>query len=43
MLGSSPTAVPIAARVMQGVRGAGMDGGTGYGGMEVSRQKEEEC
>lgn len=42
-LGSSPTAVPIAARVMQGVREAGMDGGTGYGGMEVNGQKEGEC
>lgn len=41
MLGSSPI-VPIAARVMQGVRGAGMDGETGYGGMEVNGQKEEE-
>lgn len=28
-LGSGPTALPIAARVMQGVREAGMDGGTG--------------
>lgn len=41
VLGSSPI-VPIAARVMQGVRGAGMDGETGYGGMEVNGQKEEE-
>lgn len=42
-LGSGPTALPIAARVMQGVREAGMDGGTGYGGMEVNGQKEGEC
>lgn len=41
VLGSSPI-VPIAARVMQGVREAGMDRETGYGGMEVNGQKEEE-
>lgn len=41
MLGSSPI-VPVAARVMQGVRKAGMDGETGYGGMEVNKQGEQE-
>lgn len=39
MLGSSPGAVPIAARVMLGVRGASMDGGTRYGGTGVNRQR----
>lgn len=42
-LGNSPTALPIAARVMQGVREAGMDGGTGYGRTEVNGLKEGEC
>lgn len=42
VLGSSPV-VPVAARVMQGVRKAGMDGESGYGGMEVNKQKEQEC
>ncbi|CAB1416484.1 unnamed protein product [Pleuronectes platessa] len=39
-LGSRPTAVSIAARVMQGVRGAGMERGTGLEEMEVNG---EEC
>lgn len=42
MLGSCPTAMPIAARVMQGVRGAGMDRGIGFGGIEVNGQKEDD-
>lgn len=42
MLGSSPI-VPIVARVIEGVREVVMDGATGYVGMEVSDQKEEEC
>lgn len=42
VMGSRPI-VPIGARVMQGVRKAGMDGETWYGAMMVNRQKEEEC
>lgn len=38
-LGRRPTAMPMAARVMLCVRGAGMDWGTEYGGMEVNGQK----
>jgi len=35
--GSSPAAAAIAARVIQDVRGAGMDGGIRYRGKEVKR------
>ena len=42
MPGSGPTAVPIATRVMQGVSGAGMDIETGFGGIEVNGQREED-